>query len=86
VKASKPKQRRVVRLEEARAELPDPAAMEPPANEDRKSSIITVRRRGRRFADVPDMTPEEHRRVGDLADALWQEMVRRLTGKDQAAS
>jgi hypothetical protein len=32
--------------------------------------IVTVRRRGRRFADVPDMTPEEHRRVGDLADAL----------------
>jgi hypothetical protein len=45
-----------------------------------KSSIITVRKRGRRFADVPDMTPEEHRRVGDLADALWRDMVRRITG------
>jgi hypothetical protein len=54
-----------------------------PANDDRKSSIVTVRRRGSRFADVPDMTPEEHRRVGDLADALWRDMVRRITGKDQ---
>jgi hypothetical protein len=57
--------------------------VEPPANDDRKSSIVTVRRRGRRFADVPDMTPEEHRRVGDLADALWRDLVRRVTGKDQ---
>jgi hypothetical protein len=49
-----------------------------------KSSIVTVRRRGKRFADVPDMTPEEHRRVGDLADALWRDMVQRVTGKDQS--
>jgi hypothetical protein len=54
-----------------------------PPNDDRKSSIVTVRKRGRRFADVPDMTPEEHRRVGDLADALWRDMVRRITDKDQ---
>jgi hypothetical protein len=46
-----------------------------------KSSIFTIRKRGRRFADVPDMTPEEHRRVGDLADALWRDMVRRVTGE-----
>jgi hypothetical protein len=52
----------------------------PPA----KSSIVTVRKRGRRFADVPDMTPEEHRRVGDLADALWRDMVRGITDKDQS--
>jgi hypothetical protein len=44
-----------------------------------KSSIVTVRRRGRRFADVPDVTPEEHRLVGDLADALWRDMARRIT-------
>jgi hypothetical protein len=57
---------------------------EPPANDDRKSSIVTARRRGRRFADVPDVTPEEHRRVGDLADALWRDMVRRISDKDQS--
>jgi hypothetical protein len=25
---------------------------------------------------VPDMTPEEHKRRGDAADALWREIVR----------
>jgi hypothetical protein len=49
-----------------------------------KSAIVTVRKRGRGFADVPDVTPEEHRRVGDLADALWRDMVRRITDKDQS--
>jgi hypothetical protein len=81
VKARKPKPRHVERLEEARAALSGPAVTEPPANDDRKSSIVTVRKPGRRFADVPDMTPEEHRRVGDLADALWRDMVRRVTGE-----
>jgi hypothetical protein len=57
---------------------------DPPANDDRKSAIVTARRRGRRFADVPDMTPEEHQRRGDLADALWRDMVRRITDKDQS--
>jgi hypothetical protein len=84
VKARKPKPRHVVQLEEARAELPDTAVTELPANDDRKSSIVTARRRGRRFADVPDVTPEEHRRVGDLADALWRDMVRRISDKDQS--
>jgi hypothetical protein len=82
VKARKPKPRHVGQLEEARAALPGPAVTAPPANDDRKSSIVTVRRRGRRFADLPDMTPEEHRRVGDLADALWRDMVRRISEKD----
>jgi len=53
-----------------------------PANDDRKSAIVTARRPGRRFADVPDMTPEEHRRRGDAATELWRELVRRATGKD----
>jgi hypothetical protein len=83
VKARKPKQLHVERLQEAMAARPDPAIPEPPANDDRKSSIVTVRRRGRRFADVPDMTPEEHQRRGDLADALWRDMVRRITDKGQ---
>jgi hypothetical protein len=49
-----------------------------PAPDDRKPAIITIRGRGKRFADVPDMTPEEHRRRGDAADALWRELVRRV--------
>jgi hypothetical protein len=31
---------------------------------------------------VPDMTPEEHRRRGDAAAALFKELVRRATGGD----
>ena len=45
------------------------------------SRIVTVRRRGKRFADVPDMTPEEHQRRGDAAQALWRELVRRARGE-----
>jgi hypothetical protein len=81
VKARKPKPRHVERLKEARAVPPVTA---PPANDDRRSSIVTIRRRGRHFPDVPDVTPEEHRRVGDLADALWRDMVRGITDKDQS--
>jgi hypothetical protein len=33
---------------------------------------------------VPEVTPEEHRRVGDLADALWRDMVRGITDKGQS--
>jgi hypothetical protein len=40
-----------------------------PASEDRKPVIVTVKRRPGRFGDVPDMTPEEHRRRGDAAEA-----------------
>ena len=42
---------------------------------EKRAAIVTVRRRGKRFADVPDMTPEEHRRRGEAADALWRELV-----------
>ncbi len=45
-----------------------------PANDDRKSAIITARKPGSRSSsDVPDM-PEEHRRRGDAADALFREL------------
>jgi hypothetical protein len=39
---------------------------------------------GRRsiFGEMPDMTPKEHRRRGDAADALFREMVRRAASKD----
>jgi hypothetical protein len=62
---------------------------QPTANDDRpvartsvndppRSAIVTIRRRGKRFGDVPDMTPEEHKRRGDGADAMFQEMKRQI--------
>jgi hypothetical protein len=44
--------------------------------------IVTAKnpRRGR-FGDVPDMTPEEHERRGDAAEALFRELVHKATGK-----
>jgi hypothetical protein len=68
------------------------ARVESPANDDgptepasppAASAIITARRRGKRFGDAPDLTPEEHQRRGDAANALWRELVRRATGKDR---
>ena len=53
-----------------------------PANDDRKSAIVTAKRRPGRFGDAPDVMPEEHRRRGEAADALWRTLVRRATGKD----
>ena len=38
-------------------------------------AIVTAR------SALPDMTPEEHKRRGDAADALFREMVRQVTGK-----
>ena len=48
-------------------------------NGDRKSAIVTAKnpRRGR-FGDVPDMTPDEHKRRGDVGDALFREMKRQI--------
>lgn len=65
----------------ATAELP-PAT---PANDDRKSAIVTARKLRTAVLPVgllPD-TPEEHRRRGDAAIALWREIVREATGKEQ---
>ena len=41
--------------------------------------VRTKSRRASVFADVPDITPEEHKRRGDAAQALWHELVRRAT-------
>jgi hypothetical protein len=41
--------------------------------------IVTAKRRPGRFGDAPDLTPEEHRRRGDAAGALFREMVRLVT-------
>jgi hypothetical protein len=30
---------------------------------------------------MPDMTPEEHRRRGDAAEALFRELTRRVRGE-----
>ena len=55
-----------------------------PADEDRKSASVTARKPGRRaVADVPDMTPEEHKRRGDAADALFREIKRQIATKDR---
>jgi hypothetical protein len=63
-----------------RRDTPKPETPPAPANDDRKSAetsfpggarsaIVTARRPGSRSSvDVPDMTPEEHRRRGDAAD------------------
>ena len=59
----------------------DNRPMAEPAPRGTKSAIVTVRRRGKQFGDAPDLTPEEHQRRGDAADALWRELVRRATGK-----
>ena len=53
-----------------------------PANDDRKSAIVTALQPGARSSvDVPDLTPEEHQRRGEAADALWRALVRRANGK-----
>jgi hypothetical protein len=52
---------------------------------DRKSLIVTVRRRKAVTPLPPGLlpeTPEEHRRRGEAADAMWREMVRRVASKD----
>ena len=54
-----------------------------PANDDRKpmptSAIVTIRKRG--SDRVPDVTPEDHQRRGDAAEALFREMKRRIAAK-----
>jgi hypothetical protein len=66
----------------AKQQVPDKSEATPlPANDDRKARIVTARPKRGRFGDVEDLTPEEHQRRGDGAEALWREMVRRATSK-----
>ena len=47
------------------------------------AAIVTIRRQSARILPpglLPE-TPEEHRRRGDAADAIWRELVRRVTEK-----
>jgi hypothetical protein len=64
--------------DERRDRAVTPGGKPKPANDYRKSAIVTIRRPGKRFADVPDMTPEEHKRRGDGADAMFREMKRQI--------
>jgi hypothetical protein len=50
-----------------------------------KAAIVTIRRQSTRILppDLLPETPEEHRRRGDAADAMWRELVRRATGKSR---
>ncbi len=70
-------------LRDQRSGEPTPdLATTAPANDDRKSAIVTARRPGRRaVADVPDMTPEEHKRRGDAADELFRRFKREIAEK-----
>jgi hypothetical protein len=58
------------------------AAKADQANDERKPAIVTAKNpRRSRFGEVPDMTPEEHKRRGDAADALFREMKRQIAEK-----
>jgi hypothetical protein len=50
---------------------------------DEPSAIVTAKNPRRRGSpgEAPDITPEEHKRRGDAADALFRELVRQATGK-----
>ena len=57
--------------------LREAAASQRDRHSQRRSSPRRTRIVGR-FGDVPDMTPEEHKRRGDAADALFREMKRQI--------
>jgi hypothetical protein len=57
------------------------ARVAPPANDDRKPAIVTIKRKSR-FGDAPELTPEEHQRRGEAADAMWRGLVDQATAKD----
>jgi hypothetical protein len=60
------------------SDRPTPPTPVATANDDRKSAIVIAKNpRGGRFGDVPDMTPEEHKRRGDAADAPRDEAADR---------
>ena len=39
--------------------------------------------RGKRFVDVPELTPEEQQRRGEAADALFRELSGKAAAKDR---
>jgi hypothetical protein len=63
----------------------EPPERPPPAGL-KQSAIVTIRSpKGAMLAHLlEDLTPEEHRRRGDAADALFRTVVRRATGKNRS--
>jgi hypothetical protein len=61
----------VVRTEPTRRNPVPKKAEGPPT-----SAIVTIRKRRR--GEVLDMTPEEHKRRGDAAEAMFREMKRKI--------
>jgi hypothetical protein len=51
----------------------------PRANDDRKSAIVTVKRKSR-FGDAPDLTPEELQRRGEAAPRRDADDIARIRG------
>ena len=52
---------------------------------DEPATIVTAKNQRRsRFGDVPDMTPEEHKRRGNAADALFRELKRQIAASKQS--
>ena len=56
------------------------ASAAPAANDGRKPAVLTIQRQSARIipSDLLAETPEEHRRRGDAADALFREIQRRI--------
>jgi hypothetical protein len=80
---------KATRSNDATASAPDARSANPitqadqksaiPATADRKPAIVTIRsRKHAKHADPEELTPEEIKRRGDAAQALWRELVRRV--------
>ena len=94
-----PKRKHPVEIQQriVSAKMPKPGPAAPAINEvvtERKRQpaqpaaitgprIVTAPKARGRFGDVSDMTPEEHQRRGDAAEALFAELVRRVNAADE---
>jgi hypothetical protein len=70
-------------IQMAPGESSTPTTSRPASAAAAKSAIVTVRQKAARILPpglLPE-TPEEHQRRGDAADALFREVVRRVTAK-----
>jgi hypothetical protein len=75
---------RIVTIATKRVTAAEPQPSETQASrEPKKSRIVTVRNpRSSGFGPVPEMTPDEHQRRGDAAEALFRELVRRAAANE----
>jgi len=83
-KVSPPIPQRIVTIATKRATAVAPQPPETQASrKPMKSRIVTVRNpRSSRFGPVPEMTPDEHQRRGDAAEALFRELVQRAAANE----